>query len=281
MRIAIVGAGELGGAIAHALARRNRVREILLVDSAGGVAAGKALDIQQAGPIDGFSARVRGATDVAVAIGSAALVLADQAGAPGDEWRGEAGLALIKRIHELDRGAVIVCAGAAARDVIETALAEAGMGRERLFGSAPGALVSAVRAIVALHLRRSPADVSLSVIGAPPGHLVVPWSEASVGGYSIARLLGPAELARIDSRLPSLWPPGPYALASAAARAAEAVAIGSRRVLHAFVGLDGEGGPRGRVAAMPVTIGPRGVDTIVAPTLSVHERVLFENALRT
>ena len=51
--VCIIGAGELGGACAHALARSERVRRVIILDDAAGVAAGKALDIQQAGAIDG------------------------------------------------------------------------------------------------------------------------------------------------------------------------------------------------------------------------------------
>ena len=58
--VAILGAGELGGAIAHALAARGSVSRVLLIDPHGQVAAGKALDIQQAGAITGFHTRLEG-----------------------------------------------------------------------------------------------------------------------------------------------------------------------------------------------------------------------------
>ena len=53
--IAIVGSGALGGAVAHALAMRDRVPEVRLIDTAGSIARGKALDIQHSAPIDNFS----------------------------------------------------------------------------------------------------------------------------------------------------------------------------------------------------------------------------------
>src|SRR5262245_59807229 len=62
--VAIVGAGELGGNLAHALARRDVVRSIRLIDGAGSLAAGKALDIMQSAPIERFATEVAGATDV-------------------------------------------------------------------------------------------------------------------------------------------------------------------------------------------------------------------------
>ena len=62
--IAIIGAGELGGATAHALARRDVATTIRLVDDRGRVAEGKALDIMQAAPIEGFATGVSGSTDL-------------------------------------------------------------------------------------------------------------------------------------------------------------------------------------------------------------------------
>ena len=62
--ICIVGAGDLGGATAHALARGERVRRVLLIDESGTIAAGKALDIQQAEAVEGFHTRVEGTNDL-------------------------------------------------------------------------------------------------------------------------------------------------------------------------------------------------------------------------
>src|SRR5688572_33194903 len=95
--VCILGAGELGGSTAHALARGERVGRVLLIDEHGTIAAGKALDIQQAGAVEGFHTRVDGTSDVTRVTGCAALVIADT-GRPSDEWRGEAGLAMMARL---------------------------------------------------------------------------------------------------------------------------------------------------------------------------------------
>ena len=66
--IAIVGAGELGGLLAYTLARRNLAAAVRLVDEAGRIAAGKALDIMQAAPIESFATAVSGSNDIATAM---------------------------------------------------------------------------------------------------------------------------------------------------------------------------------------------------------------------
>ena len=58
--VAIIGAGPLGGALAHALAARARVGEVRLIDPEGRVAEGKALDILQSSPVEQFNTRVTG-----------------------------------------------------------------------------------------------------------------------------------------------------------------------------------------------------------------------------
>jgi hypothetical protein len=169
-RVVVLGAGELGGLVAHGLARRGVARDICLIDETGRVAEGKALDIMQAAPVEGFSARVTGSADVALMGGASVVVVADPAGAP--EWQGDAGLARLARIREFSPKSLLVCAGAAQRELIERGVRELHLSRARLIGSAPEALVSGVRAIVAAELRMSPRDVAVGALGVPPDHVV-------------------------------------------------------------------------------------------------------------
>lgn len=303
--IAIVGAGEIGAATAARLAARDRAgaTRLVLIDAAGGVAAGKALDIQQSGPIEGVGARVSGDTDIHAAAGARAIVVADAAAPPAAEHQGEDGLALVRRLWSLvsaDR-AVLVFAGASQRLLMERAIREAGVDPRRAIGSAPAALESAIRAIVALETDGSGDDVRLEVSGVPPRGMVIGWVSATIHGAAITDVVPPHRIAAIAQRAPGLWPPGPYALGSAASRAVEAIVAGSRRRLTCFVALDAAdythtaaeyadyaevlpasrfaSGARGRVAAMPARIGASGVEAILAPSLSSQERTTLETAI--
>ena len=97
--VAIIGAGEIGGAVARALASRNRVDAIRLIDDKETIAAGKALDLMQAAPVSGSATRIDGAGDLAAAAGASAIVLADPAVSDG-EWTGETALTLLRRLKE-------------------------------------------------------------------------------------------------------------------------------------------------------------------------------------
>jgi len=275
--VAIVGAGELGGLLAHVLARRNVASDVRLVDEAGSIAAGKALDIMQAAPIEGFATRVSAAPDFFAAGGAAVVVLADSA--KGGEWQGEDGLMLLKRLAGLIGDAVVVCAGAQQRDIVERGVRELHLSHRRVFGSAPEALTSAVRAIVALEIDGSPRDVAMTVAGVPPDHVVVSWDDAAIGGFGATRVLSEADRRRILTRVPQLWPPGPYALALAAATVIEAIARRSRARATCFVAPDDSSGRRARAAALPVRLGPHGIEAVVLPELNARDRVALETAM--
>ncbi|HVC18817.1 MAG TPA: hypothetical protein VNE16_01970 [Vicinamibacterales bacterium] len=279
LKVVIIGAGDLGGALAFTLARHDRVGEVRLVDAQAGIAAGKALDILQSGPIERFGTRVTASDDVGDVVGSDLVVIADRAGAAGGEWTGDEAVALLDRLAPLVPRAPIVCAGAAAAPLIEQGVSAGTVRRGRLFGSAPEALAASVRAMVALEINGSPDEVSLAVAGVPPAGFVVGWSDATIGGANVARVLTPPALARLTALVPRLWPPGPVALASAAARVADAIAVGSRRQVSCFVVLDGELGARRGLAALSVRLGPRGLEAVALPALSAHERTQLDNAI--
>ena len=276
-RVAIVGAGELGGALAHKLAARDRVGSVCLIDAARGVAAAKALDIRQSGPIERFETRVT-AEAVDAVVGAGIVVVADPVSRPPGGGRPDSASALMEGIAGLAGTTPIVCAGADGGELVARSVFELGVGRARIVGSAPEALAAGLRAMIGLEADVSPAQVAIQVFGTPQ-HPVVAWSGASVGGRPLEDRLPSPALARVRRRVERLWPPGPYALASAAARVVEAVvAGGSRRVFTCFVADESRRAPS--ASAVPVTLEAGGVGELLAPTLSPSERVQLDNALK-
>jgi malate dehydrogenase len=275
--VAVIGSGPLGGALAQKLALRNRVPEIRLIDPHSGMAQGKALDILQSAPIESFSARLGAAQTLHSAAGAAAIVFAD-AGATGTEHVGEAALALVRQIAAMERTSPLVFAGANQQELIGRAVGELHLERTRVLGTASTALESALRALAGLSMDSSGVEVQLQIVGAPPARVAVGWEAASCHGQPLRSLVAPHVLSALTARIPSLWPPGPLALASAAARVVEAIVNGSRRQFSCFVSLDA-GPSRNSVAAMPVVVGPRGVDRVLEPALTRLERTQMENAI--
>lgn len=276
---AIIGAGDLGGAIAHALAVRESVARVLLIDSAESVAVGKALDIQQAGAIAGFHTRLAGSADLARIIGCSVCVLADRAGGRSAEWQGDEGLERVVALQAFLDDAPLVFAGTMQAGLLANAARETGIRAGRLIGSSTEALASAVRAIVAMEARCAPAEVMLAVLGAPPDRFVVAWSEASIAGYALDSVLTPVQLTRIEARASRLWPPQPYVLGLAAAQVAEAIVKSARRTFSVLTMLEGEFGVRGRPGTIPALLSTTGIVSRRVPALSTRERVQLDTAL--
>ncbi len=265
--VAILGAGDLGGAIARTLAAADAARHIVLIDKAGPVASGKALDILQSGPIEGFRTRVTGSAEPAPA-GAAVVVLADPHG--GSEYSGDAALGVLGRALEVSPRAIVVAAGATQLRTLEQAR-ELGVPPARLIGSAPLAAQAIACALTAMELDASAADLSLAVVGTPSSW-VIAWADATLAGAPVTPLLAPPQTLRIEARLRARWPPGPYALASAATAVIRAISSGSHRRLPCFVARD-TAYERRPFAALPATLGPAGVVDVHVPQLSARERV--------
>jgi malate dehydrogenase len=276
--VAILGAGDIGGAAAQALAAGNAAARVILVDARAGVAAGKALDIQQSGAVERFHATLHGTGDESRVTGCDVCLIADRVGAAG-EWRGDEGLSMLVRIARDLGDAPIVFAGASQLDLLSSAASEASVRPKRLIGSSPEALASAITAVVSAEASCSPRDVMLTVLGAPPAGLVVPWSEAAIGGYAISRVLSQAQLARIEARAARLWPPGPYTLGAAAARVTSAILCNSRQSFSVLTQLTGEFGVRGRAGALPARLGTRGIVETRVPELDTRQQVKVQVAL--
>jgi malate dehydrogenase len=273
--IAILGAGPIGASIAQALARRARVRDIRLIDASGSVAAGKALDIRQSGPVDGYDTRVSGETETLAAAGADVIVIADSS--QDGEWEGDRGLGLVRRLVTAGATAPLVFAGPKQTWLMEAAVRELGVSADRVVGTAAGALAGAVRALVALDANGSGADVSLVVTGRPPA-FVIAWSSATIGGALVTDRVPAHRLLVMSHQLKALWPTGPYAIATATAPVVEGLLSGTRAHVPAVAIVDQEFGVRHGAVLLPVSLGRGRVLAHHMPALSQQERGEFLNS---
>lgn len=277
--VAILGAGPIGAAVAERLARTGWCRRILLIDPAHEVAAGKALDIRQAGPVEGYDTRVTASPDIAACVAAALILVADAAAPPCVELQGEPALALLARAARLNPDAPILCVGNTHRWLIERGLFEVSGRRGRLFGTAPHALSSAARALLAAHLGVSAPDVRLPLLGVAPASIVVPWEHASVGDIAAESACDHQLRRRMERTLASLWPLGPYALASAASAAATACLTASHRRMTCFTTMD-VGDTAGRVGMASVRLDATGIESVHLPPLTAQQVLAVERAIR-
>lgn len=233
--VAILGAGPLGGALAYALACRSRFDEVRLIDPEKTLAAGKALDILQSGPVDGYSTRVTGGSSLDAANGAWVTILADPV-TPDP-------LAQLGELHRRSPGAVIVCADASHAQPLTRAVATGAVPPDRIVGAAPVAAASAARALLSLDADVSPSLVQVGIAsGDTTGRCRIDWSRTAIDGQPAETGLRRDQHARADARFEALWPPGPLTLAAAAARVAEAAWFGARASLPCWWVTDGGAG---------------------------------------
>ena len=272
--VAIVGAGPIGAAVAHRLAVRQRVAAIRLIDANSALASGKALDIQQAGPVEGFETQLTGTSEVLSASGAAVIVLADAA-ADG-ELVGDRGLELLTQLVRAGTTAAFVFAGPGQTALLEACYRSLKVPANRLVGTGSAAIVGAIQALASLEANAS--GVQVTVVGRAP-EFVVGWSSATVAGAMLTDRVPAHRLSAMTQSLSKLWPPGPYAIASATAQVVDALIAGSRTPLPASTILDGELGAKGTAVLLPLQLGGHRILSHVMPSLSPQERTGLINSL--
>jgi malate dehydrogenase len=268
--VVILGAGELGATLARRLAGRALARRIILVDADEGRARGKALDILQSGPVDGFDALVEGAADAASIDGPDLLVAADAAeldGRGAGEWLASLAAKVKPRL--------IVPAAARPAALIDAVLA-AGFAGDRIAGSAPVAIASAVRRRLATILEVEVSAVTIALLGLPPDVIVVPHASAAVAGVPVEQLRPNAVRQAVQAVAGRT--PGPVALAAAAAAVIAALRAPRASILPVIARGEGALGLGRATLAMPRKLGGGRIGEALDVPLEPYERVLLENA---
>jgi malate dehydrogenase len=282
-KIALIGAGMIGGTLAH-LAAMRELGDIVLFDIAEGVPEGKALDIAQAAPVDGFDARMKGTSDYAdIAGADVCIVTAGVARKPGmsrDDLLG-INLKVMKAVGEGIKAhapdSFVICI-TNPLDAMVWALREfSGLPHERVVGMA-GVLDSArFRHFLAEEFDVSVEDVTAFVLGGHGDTMVPVTAYSTVAGIPIPDLIkmGWSTQERIDAivqrtrsgggEIVGLLKTGSayYAPATSAIAMAESFLKDKKRVLPSAANLTGQYGVDNLYVGVPVVIGAGGVERIV------------------
>ena len=287
-KIALIGAGNIGGTLAH-LAATKELGDIVLFDVVEGVPQGKALDLSQCGPVEGFDAKLKGTNDYAdIAGADVIIVTAGVARKPGmsrDDLLG-INLKVMKAVGEGIAAnapdAFVICI-TNPLDAMVWALREfSGLPHNKVVGMA-GVLDSArFRTFLAEEFKVSVKDVTAFVLGGH-GDTMVPVVEYStVAGIPIPDLIemGWSTKERIDAivqrtrsgggEIVGLLKTGSafYAPATSGIEMAEAYLYDKKRVLPCAAYVSGEYGVSDLYVGVPVVIGAGGVEKIVEIKLS-------------
>jgi malate dehydrogenase len=293
-KIALIGAGNIGGELA-ALAARRELGDVVLFDipEKEGLAKGKALDLEQTGAIAGWDATVTGTSRWEDCEGSdVVIVTAGVPRKPGmsrDDLLG-INLKIIRNVADQIRvqcpAAFVIIISNPLDVMVYEARKVTGFPRERVVGMA-GVLDSARFSLfLARELDASVKDVRTMVLGGHGDTMVPVLSYCTIDGVPVKQLLQHDKLAAIVERtrqgggeIVKLMGTSAYTAPAAAAIAmAEAYLKDQKRLLPAAAFLDGEYGFRDLYMGVPVVIGGRGVERIVTIELSAEERTNLEKS---
>ncbi len=298
-KIALIGAGQIGGTLAH-LAAIKELGDVVLFDIAEGIPQGKALDIAEAGPVAGFDIRLKGTQDYAdIAGADVCIVTAGVPRKPGmsrDDLLG-INLKVMRAVGEGIRthapNAFVICI-TNPLDAMVWALREyAGLPHNMICGMA-GVLDSArFRHFVAEALGVSQRDVTGFVLGGHGDTMVPLVRYSTVAGIPLPDLveMGWITQEKLDeivqrtrdggAEIVGLLKTGSafYAPATSAIAMAEAYLKDHKRVLPCAAHVDGAYGLDGLFVGVPVVIGAGGVERIVEIALDEKEQAMFQKSV--
>jgi malate dehydrogenase len=298
-KIALIGAGMIGGTLAH-MAAMKELGDIVLFDIAEGIPEGKALDIAESGPSEGFDASLKGTQDYAdIAGADVCIVTAGVPRKPGmsrDDLLG-INLKVMKSVgegiaaHAPD--AFVICI-TNPLDAMVWALREfSGLPHEKVCGMA-GVLDSArYRHFLSEEFGVSMRDVTAFVLGGH-GDTMVPLARYStVGGIPLPDLveMGWTTQEKMDAieqrtrdggaEIVGLLKTGSayYAPATSAIEMAEAFLKDQKRVLPCAAHVDGAYGLKGLYVGVPTIIGAGGVERVINIKLDKDEQAMFDKSV--
>jgi malate dehydrogenase len=300
-KIALIGAGQIGGTLAHLIGLKE-LGDVVLFDVAEGIPHGKALDLSQSAPVEGFDARIVGTNSYESIEGaSVCIVTAGVPRKPGMSRDDLLGINL-KVMEQVGAGikkyapnAFVICITNPLDAMVWALQKCCGLPKHMVVGMA-GVLDSArFRHFLADEFNVSIQDVTAFVLGGH-GDTMVPLTRYStVAGIPLPDLvkMGWTTQARLDAivdrtrngggEIVGLLKTGSafYAPATSAVTMAESYLRDKKRVLPAAAYLNGEFGVKDLYVGVPVVIGSKGVERVVEIELNGAERAMFDKSVQS
>jgi malate dehydrogenase len=289
-KVTVVGAGNVGATCAQVLATRDYA-DVVLVDIIENLPQGKALDINQMGPVLGFEPNVVGTNGYDETAGSAVAVIT--AGKPRSPGMSRDDLvttnesivgSVTREVVAQSPDAILIVVSNPLDAMCHVAKNVSGFPKERVFGQAGILDTARLRTFIAWETGSSVKDVQAVVLGGHGDQMVSVISAASVGGVPLRGLVGEDAIASMVERTAkgggeivnllgtSAW----YAPGAAAAQMVDAVMLDEKRVLPCTAYLEGEYGIDGLYIGVPVKLGAAGAEEVVELDLSEDERAALE-----
>ena len=286
-KVTVVGAGNVGASAAQRIAEKH-LADVVLIDVIEGIPEGKALDLWESAPVEGFDCRLQGTRDYSDTAGSDVVVitagLARKPGMSRDD--------LLFKNYEIVKGvtesiarhspeAILVVVTNPLDAMAQTALRVSGFAKQRVVGMAGVLDSSRFRSFIAEELNVSVDNVHAMVLGGH-GDTMVPLPRFStVAGIPLPDLLPAASIERMVQRtrnggaeIVALLKSGSayYAPSSAIVEMVDSILRDRKKILPCAAYLEGEYGIQGLFAGVPVKLGRGGIESILEIPLTESEK---------
>jgi malate dehydrogenase len=290
-KISVVGAGNVGATVAQLIAYKE-LGDVVMVDIIEGLPQGKALDLLEAGPVEGYDSQVSGANNYeATADSHIVVITAGIARKPGmsrsDLITTNANIvrAVTEQVVKYSPEAYLIVVSNPLDAMVHLAKHVSGFPKNRVVGQAGVLDSTRFRTFIAQELNVSVEDTQAFVLGGH-GDTMVPLPRYStVAGIPITHLLPQDTIDRLVQRtrdgggeIVNLLKSGSafYAPGSAVVQMVEAIVKDKKRVLPCTAYLEGEYGLRDIYFGVPVKIGAEGVEQIIEIELTADERAALQ-----
>lgn len=292
-KITVVGGGNVGATAAHWIAAKE-LADVVLVDIVEGVPQGKALDLAETAPIEGFDVQLTGTNTYEDTAGSDIVIIT--AGLPrkpgmsrDDLLKTNADIVgqVSEQVAKYSPDAILIIVSNPLDAMCQVALRRSGFPKHRVIGMA-GVLDSArMRCFLAEALDVSVENVTAFVLGGH-GDTMVPLPRYSTcAGIPITELLSAEQIEAIVKRtagggaeIVALLKTGSayYAPSAAAVEMAEAILKDKKKILPCAAFLEGEYGVNGLYVGVPCKLGKNGLEQIILINLTAEERIALQKS---
>ena len=299
-KITLIGAGQIGGTLAHLIALKS-LADVVLFDVAEGFAKGKALDIAQSSPVEKFNINLKGTSNYSDTRDSDVIIIT--AGVPRKPGMSrddllEINLKIIKQVAEgiknTSPNAFVICI-TNPLDIIVMALQKySGLPKNKVVGMA--GILDSSRFIYFLSekLKVKAGEIKSFVLGGHGDTMVAMLNHTTINGKPINKLINEGKLSQDDlnnivertkkggAEIVKFLEKGSafYAPASAGIEMAESYLKDLKKELPCAAYLNGEYGVVDLYAGVPVIIGKKGVEKIIEIKLSSYEKNQFDNSIK-
>jgi malate dehydrogenase len=289
-KISIIGAGFVGATAAHWAAEKE-LGDVVLVDILEGIPQGKALDLFQASPVEGFDATVVGSNGFEETKDSDVVIVTS--GVPRKPGMSREDLleinkkiieSVVAQVVAKSPQAILIMVTNPLDTMTYLAFKKSGFPKQRVMGMAGILDTARFKAFIAMELDVSVEDIQALLLGGHGDEMVPLPRYTTISGIPLSQLLPKETIDRLVDRtrkgggeIVNLLKTGSafYAPSAAAIQMTEAILKDKKRILPCCVYLDGEYGLKDICFGVPVKLGANGVESIIELQLSEEEKKLF------